>query len=114
MNIFYNIFIYPIQFFIEIIFYILKVHTESSNTVSIILLSIFVNIISLPLYNIAEKWQKRERDIQNKMKPMIDNIKSVYKGDQRFLLIRACYRINGYKTIYAFRGTLGLLIQIPF
>ena len=56
MNIFYNIFIYPIQFFIEIIFYILKVHTESSNTVSIILLSIFVNIISLPLYKKKEKW----------------------------------------------------------
>ena len=48
------------------------------------------------------------------MKPIIDNIKSVYKGDQRYLLIRACQRINGYKTIYAFRGTLGLLIQIPF
>ena len=44
------------------------------------------------------------------MKPMIDNIKAVYKGDQRYLLIRACQRINGYKTIYAFRGTLGLLI----
>ena len=48
------------------------------------------------------------------MKPMIDNIKAVYKGDQRYLLIRTCQRINGYKTIYAFRGTLGLLIQIPF
>ena len=48
------------------------------------------------------------------MKPMIDNIKALYKGDQRYLLIRTCQRINGYKTIYAFRGTLGLLIQIPF
>ena len=48
------------------------------------------------------------------MKPMIDNIKSSFKGDQRYLLIRTCQRINGYKTIYAFRGTLGLLIQIPF
>lgn len=48
------------------------------------------------------------------MKPMIDNIKSVFKGDQRYLLIRTCQRINGYKTIYAFRGALGLIIQIPF
>ena len=73
-----------------------------------------INFISLPLYNIAESWQAKERAIQEKMKPMIDNIKAVYKGDQRYLLIRACQRINGYKTIYAFRGTLGLLIQIPF
>lgn len=68
----------------------------------------------MPLYNKAEEWQKKEIDIQNKMKPMIDNIKSVYKGDKRYSLIRACQRINCYKTIYTFRGTLGLLIQIPF
>jgi len=30
------------------------------------------------------------------------------------MLIRACRRINGYKTIYAFRGTIWLLIQIHF
>ncbi|WPC37047.1 YidC/Oxa1 family membrane protein insertase [Brachyspira hyodysenteriae] len=81
---------------------------------SIFFISLIVNFISLPLYNIAEKWQQKERDIQNKMKPMIDNIKAVFKGDQRYLLIRTCQRIHGYKTIYAFRGTLGLLIQIPF
>ena len=61
-----------------------------------------------------EKWQEKERNIQNKMKHIIDNIKAVYKGDQRYLLIRTCHRINGYKIIYAFRGVLGLLIQIPF
>ncbi|MBW5410905.1 hypothetical protein E6A50_11050, partial [Brachyspira hampsonii] len=83
-------------------------------SLSIFLLSLSVNLLSLPLYNIAEKWQEKERNIQNKMKPIIDNIKAVYKGDQRYLLIRACHRINKYKVIYAFRGVLGLLIQIPF
>ncbi|MEI0748305.1 YidC/Oxa1 family membrane protein insertase [Brachyspira pulli] len=110
----YNIFIYPIEFILETSFYFFKVYTKSSYIVSIFFISLVVNFISLPLYNIAEKWQQKERDIQNKMKPMIDNIKSVFKGDQRYLLIRTCQRINGYKTIYAFRGTLGLLIQIPF
>ena len=110
----YNIFIYPIEFILEISFYFFKVYTKSSFIVSIFFISLVVNFISLPLYNIAERWQKKERDIQNKMRPMIDNIKSVFKGDQRYLLIRTCHRIHGYKTIYAFRGTLGLLIQIPF
>ena len=110
----YNIFIYPIEFILETSFYFFKVYTKSSYIVSIFFISLVVNFISLPLYNIAERWQQKERDIQKKMKPMIDNIKSVFKGDQRYLLIRTCQRINGYKTIYAFRGTLGLLIQIPF
>lgn len=113
-DILYNIFIYPIEFIIEILFYLFNTVFRSSYGVSLFLLSLCINLLSLPLYNVAESWQAKERAIQNKMKPMIDNIKAVYKGDQRYLLIRACQRINGYKTIYAFRGTLGLLIQIPF
>ena len=113
-DVLYNITIYPIEFIIEILFYLFKTVFKSSYGVSLFLLSLCINFLSLPLYNVAESWQAKERSIQNKMKPMIDNIKAVYKGDQRYLLIRTCQRINGYKTIYAFRGTLGLLIQIPF
>ena len=113
-DILYNITIYPIEFIIEIVFYYFKVICQGSYTISVFITSIIINILALPLYNKAEEWQNKERNIQNKMKPMIDNIKAVYKGDQRYLLIRTCQRINGYKTIYAFRGTLGLLIQIPF
>ncbi|MDA0079632.1 YidC/Oxa1 family membrane protein insertase [Brachyspira hyodysenteriae] len=110
----YNITIYPIEFIIEILYYLFNNEFRSSSGISLFLLSLCINFLSLPLYNIAESWQAKERAIQDKMKPMIDNIKAVYKGDQRYLLIRTCQRINGYKTIYAFRGTLGLLIQIPF
>ena len=113
-EILYNATIYPIEFIIEIVFYYFKVIAQSSYAESVFITSVIINILALPLYNKAEEWQKKERDIQAKMKPMIENIKSVYKGDQRYLLIRTCQRINGYKTIYAFRGTLGLLIQIPF
>ena len=113
-DILYNITIYPIEFIIEIVFYLFNNVFKSGYATSLFFLSLIINFISLPLYNIAESWQAKERAIQEKMKPMIDNIKAVYKGDQRYLLIRTCQRINGYKTIYAFRGTLGLLIQIPF
>ena len=113
-DVLYNITIYPIEFIIEILFYLFNNVFKSSYGVSLFFLSLCINFLSLPLYNVAESWQAKERAIQDKMKPMIDNIKAVYKGDQRYLLIRTCQRINGYKTIYAFRGTLGLLIQIPF
>ena len=106
--------IYPIEFIIEIVFYLFNNVFKSGYATSLFFLSLIINFISLPLYNIAESWQAKERAIQEKMKPMIDNIKAVYKGDQRYLLIRTCQRINGYKTIYAFRRNLGLLIQIPF
>ena len=114
VNIFFNIFIFPIEFIIETLFFLFNNIFNLSYSLSIFILSLSINFLSLPLYNIAEKWQEKERNIQNKMKPMIDNIKAVYKGDQRYLLIRACHRINGYKVIYAFRGVLGILIQIPF
>ena len=113
-DILYNITIYSIEFIIEFVFYLFNNVFKSGYATSLFFLSLIINFISLPLYNIAESWQAKERAIQEKMKPMIDNIKAVYKGDQRYLLIRTCQRINGYKTIYAFRGTLGLLIQIPF
>ena len=113
-DIFFDIFIFPIEFIIETLFFLFKNIFNLSYSTSIFLLSLSVNFLSLPLYNIAEKWQEKERNIQNKMKHIIDNIKAVYKGDQRYLLIRTCHRINGYKIIYAFRGVLGLLIQIPF
>ena len=113
-DIIYNITIYPIEFIIETLFYLFKDVFQSSYGVSLFLLSLCVNFMSLPIYNVAEFWKKKEIDIQNKMKPDIEHIKKTFKGDERFLLIQACYKIYGYKTIYAFRGTLGILIQIPF
>ena len=112
-DILYNLTIYPFQLLIEIIFYFIKFKGDILYSLAILYLNIIINIILLPIYNVAEKLQNEEKKIQDKMKPMINNIKAVYKGDQQYLLIRTCQRINGYNTIYAFRGTFGLLIQIP-
>ncbi|MEI0604780.1 membrane protein insertase YidC [Brachyspira alvinipulli] len=114
LDILYNITIYPIEFLIETLFFLFYRIFNFSFSISILLLSLSINLISLPLYNIAESWQAKERNLRNKMQPIIDNIKHVYKGDQRYLLIKTCHRINKYKTVYAFIGILGLLIQIPF
>ena len=114
LDILYNITIYPIEFLIETLFFLFYKIFNFSFSISILFLSLSINLISLPLYNIAENWQNKERNIRNKMQPIINNIKAVYKGDQRYLLIKTCYRINRYKTVYAFIGILGLLIQIPF
>ena len=114
LDILYNITIYPIEFIIETLFFLFYKIFNFSFSISILFLSLSVNLISLPLYNIAESWQAKERNLRNKMQPIIDSIKQAYKGDQRYLLIKTCHRINKYKTVYAFIGILGLLIQIPF
>ena len=90
----YDILIFPVQFLIETLFYIFKDNFGFSYGISVILLSIAVNIISTPLYNIAEKWQKKESDIKKSMQKELDLIKRVFKGDERYLLARTCYRLH--------------------
>lgn len=59
----YKIIIYPIYQLIELIYYLLN--SISNNTVfSILGISVSITLLCLPLYNIAEKWQAEERNIQ--------------------------------------------------
>ena len=48
------------------------------------------------------------------MKPKIEEFKSVYKGYELHLYIKNVHRRNNYRPIYALRGLVSLLIQIPF
>lgn len=81
---------------------------------SLIVLSIVVNIILFPFYAFAEKIEKKEKDIQAKMKPKLDEFKSVYKGYELHLYTSNVYRLNNYHPAYSLRGLVSLLIQIPF
>lgn len=91
-DILYNITIYPIEFIIEIVFYLFNNVFKSGYATSLFFLSLIINFISLPLYNIAESWQAKERAIQEKMKPMIDNIKATYK--KHLLFIENAFYLN--------------------
>jgi YidC/Oxa1 family membrane protein insertase len=68
----------------------------------------------LPLYIVAEKWQQMEREVIRRLKPKIDRIKAVYRGDERYMILSAYYRQNHYHPLYALRSSFGILIQIPF
>ena len=108
-----SLFVDPFVRFIGFIFYFLESKFHSYGLV-IIFLSIIVSTILLPLYAVAEWIQQKERNIQLKMKPKIDEYKSVFKGYERYLYISHLYKINNYHPVYALRGLVGLLIQIPF
>lgn len=81
---------------------------------SLILLSAAVNLALVPLYHLAEGWQEDERTLQRRMAPKLSEIKSVYRGRERYMFIRALYRMHGYRPVMAARTSLGLLIQVPF
>ena len=113
INILYSIIIYPITQIIEFVF-VLAQNLFKETGLSIICVSAAVSIFCLPLYLVAEGWQEVERNVQKKLTPKISKIKTVYKGDEQYMLISAYYRQNHYHPVYAMRSTFGLLIQIPF
>ena len=100
--------------FVEFIFFLSNNITDDYIGFSIILLSITVNVICLPIYNVAEGWQEKERTAQKKLKPKIADIKAVFSGDERYMILATYYRQNQYHPLYAVRGMFALLIQIPF
>ena len=110
----YTIFIYPVYMFVEFILFIANNITQDHIGLSIIILSLGINLITLPIYNVAEKWQEMERIIQKRMKPKGKDIKAVFKGDEQYMILSAYYRQNNYHPLYALRSLFALFIQIPF
>lgn len=114
LNFLYTIFIYPVYMFVEFILFIANNITQDHIGLSIIILSLGINLITLPIYNVAEKWQEMERGIQKRMKPKVKDIKAVFKGDEQYMILSAYYRQNNYHPLYALRSLFALFIQIPF
>ncbi|MDR2865459.1 MAG: membrane protein insertase YidC [Spirochaetaceae bacterium] len=113
LNILYNLIIFPIEQIIEVSFMMFNriFHTGAASLIGV---SLAVSICTLPLYFVADAWQKIELAVQKKLKPGIDKINAAFKGDERYMMLSTFYRQNHYHPVYAMRGTAGLLIQIPF
>ncbi len=53
------------------------------------------------------------QDIANEFIPIAEK-NGTFNGDERYMMQQAYYRINHYKPIFALRGALPLLLQVPF
>ncbi len=113
LDLLYTLIIFPIETVLGL-FYWLFLKMFEIHGIAILLLSVVVNIFLLPLYNVAEKWQQTERNLQKRLKPKLDEIKAVFKGAERHMIIRTYYRQNNYHPVYSLRNVIGLAIQIPF
>jgi len=113
LNILYTIIISPIVQIIEFV-YVFFYKIFKNITFSVFGVSLTVSFLSLPLYIMAERWQSVERGIINRLKPKIKKIKSVFSGDEQFMVLSVFYRQNHYHPIYSIRNSIGLFVQIPF
>ncbi len=113
MNALHAIFIRPVEQLLELLFVRFAAATGSYGW-SLVLLSLAVTLITAPLYYVAERWKIREQILQKTMARDLASIRKHYSGQKRFYLVRNVHRLHGYKSFYALRTSLGLLIQIPF
>ena len=112
-TILYTIILYPLVQIIEIAFMIFD-KLFGNTGIAIIGVSFTVTLLCLPLYIVAEHWQQVQRDTENKLKPGIDRIKAVFKGDEQYMILNTFYKQNHYHPMMALRSSFGLLIPVPF
>ena len=109
----YYIFITPIEKILEWVFYYF-IKMDCSVFTAIFGVSIVMNFLALPLYRIADALQKKERDVVRRMEPMVQHIRKTFSGDERFMMLSTYYRQNHYHPLYVIRGSLSILITVPF
>ncbi len=113
ISILYFLLIRPLELIYEFIFSV-SYQTYGNAFFSIVILSISVGLLSLPLYNRADKLQQESTVIEKHMKPGKDRIKKAFKGDEQVLLLQAYYKEKHYHPLMILRSSFSLLLQIPF
>lgn len=111
----YNVVVAPIETVIEVVFCASMVKLHIGGVMgAIAAVSLAVNFLALPLYNIADALQKKERDTQNALSRWSAHIKSNFSGDERFMTLQTYWRQNNWHPLMALRSSLSILIEIPF
>jgi len=103
----------PFVFIIKQLF-MLSYSITGDYGISIILLSFFISALLLPVFILIEKAKKKDDVIKRKMQPLVDEIKRVYKGQERYYYLRTLNRQHNYTPFKALVPILSLLLQIPF
>lgn len=113
LTILYDIIILPLVYLVQAIFSAVYLLCYNPG-LSIIAVSLTVNILCLPLYKRADAVQEAERDKQAAMKPRLEHIRKFFSGDERFMIEQAYYREQHYSPLSAVKGSVSLILQIPF
>jgi len=109
----FELIIFPFYYIVEQLF-LFGYRLTGNYGVAIILLSFGISLLLLPVFMLIEKGKKRNDTIKRKMKPVLDEIKRCYRGQERYYYIRTLHRQHGYNSFRALIPVLTLLLQIPF
>ena len=110
----YTIIIRPLELLFELIFAQAMGIIRKGPGVAIIVLSLIINILVLPLYNRADKMQEEENQKAKSLEKGIKHIKETFSGDERVMMLNTYYRQNDYSPLSALKGSMSLLLEIPF
>ena len=113
MQILFDIIVRPLIYLIEVVFY-LAWSVAQNPGMAIVAVSLFVNLLCLPLYAMADAAQEREREKQKSMEKWVEHIKKHFKGDEQYMMLSAYYEEQGYHPAQGLVSSLSLLLQIPF
>ena len=108
-----TIIIGPLKLLFEIIFQ--AIYSAVFNPgIAIVFLSLAMNFLVLPLYKRADAIQEQSRDIESRLKDGITHIKKTFSGSEKMMVLQTYYRQNNYSPTNALKGSVSLLLEIPF
>lgn len=111
----YNLIITPIETIVGWTFFFFnKKFAMFGPAAAIVGVSLIINFLALPLYNIADSIQEKERKIQKSLEKGVKRIKKCFKGDEQFMMLQTYYKQNNYHPLYVLRSSLSILIEVPF
>lgn len=108
-----SFFIGPLKLIFEVIFQVAYGIVEHPG-LAIIFLSLAMNVLVLPLYRRADLMQEQARDTEARLAAGVSHIKKTFSGNERMMMLQAYYRQNDYSPTNALRGSVSLLLEIPF
>lgn len=108
-----TILIGPLKLMFEVIFS-LSNRVVNNPGLAIVLLSLVMNILVLPLYRRADAMQEHARDVEAQLSKGVAHINKTFSGDERMMILQTYYRQNHYKPTDALKGSVSLLLEIPF
>ncbi len=109
-----SLFIGPLKLVFEIIYEYAYRLTNERAGLAIIGLSLVMNILVLPLYRRADAMQAKARDTESRLRDGVSHIKKTFSGNERMMILQTYYRQNNYKPTDSLKGSVSLLLEIPF
>lgn len=81
---------------------------------AILLLSLVMNLLLHPFYKQADRIQAELEAKERQLADGVRHIKKSFSGEERMMMLQTYYRQNHYKQTDALRGSIALLLEIPF